>query len=107
MYSEEFIKQLARKNHQPQKYYKTALTEILTEIREQLKEGNTVTFIGFGTFFTRQRKAGTATDFTTKKQIKTPEVRLAKFRPGETLKQAVRKKSLISSLLPKRGKKKK
>jgi len=50
MYSGDFIKQLARKKRQPQKYYRTALTEVLAELQVQLKEGNKVIFPGFGTF---------------------------------------------------------
>ncbi|MGI9058699.1 MAG: HU family DNA-binding protein [Ktedonobacteraceae bacterium] len=53
MYSEEFVKLLSRKNQRTQKYYRTALTSILAELQEQLKEGNKVTFPGFGTFYTR------------------------------------------------------
>jgi DNA-binding protein HU-beta len=107
MYSGDFIKQLARKKHRPQKYYRTALTEILAELQVRIKEGNRVIFPGFGTFYTRVKKAGTATNFKTKQRVRTPEVRIAQFRPGEILKQAVRKKSLINSLLPKIGRKKK
>jgi DNA-binding protein HU-beta len=108
MTNSAFIKKLAAKNRRPQRHYQEAIQEILDELQEQLKEGGKVQFIGFGTFYTRIRKAGTALNFKTKQKMKTAEVRLASFRPGKTLKHAVRKKGLIDSLLPKkRGRKKK
>jgi DNA-binding protein HU-beta len=108
MYSREFIKQLAKKNRRSQQFYRDALTEILTELQEQLKEGKAVQFIGFGTFSTRIRKEGTAMNFKTREKIKTSAVRIARFKPGTTLKRTVKKKGLISGLLSqKRGRKKK
>ena len=107
MYSGDFIKRLARKNRRPQQFYRDALTEILAELQEQLKEGKAVQFIGFGTFSTRIRKEGTAMNFKTREKIKTPAVRIAQFRAGNILKRAVKKKGLLSGLLSQKRRRKK
>ncbi len=107
MYKGDFIKRLAKKNRRPQQFYRDALGEILDELQEQLKEGKKVQFPGFGSFYTRIRKEGTAFHFKTKQRIKTSAVRIAQFHAGNTLKRAVRKKGLLDSLLSKQKNKKK
>jgi DNA-binding protein HU-beta len=105
MHKEAFIKSLSKKHRRPQQVYRDALSEILAGIQEQLREGKTIQFMGFGTFYTRLRKAGKARNFKTKQLIQTPAVRLSAFRPGAVLKRMVRgkqdKKSGIGNLLKK------
>jgi DNA-binding protein HU-beta len=93
MHKQDFIHSLAKKNRRPQKFYEDALTEILTGLKEELAKGKSVTFLGFGSFYTRLRKPGTGRNFKTNERITIPEVRLVDFRPGKLLKQAVRTKS--------------
>lgn len=90
MHKEEFIKHLAKKHQRPQHHYQKAVSDIFSGIQDQLAQGNQVTFIGFGTFYTRLRKPGTATNFKTKQKVEVPALRLATFRPGIILKRAVR-----------------
>jgi len=90
-----FLKRVAQKNQKPQltqRVYNTVLKELLTGIRQELAAGRNVRFLGFGTFYTRVRKASKGRHFKTKKVIEVPAIRLAAFRPGSLLKKAVRKK---------------
>jgi len=92
MYKIEFIKQLAKKHRRPQRFYHDALNEILKGVQEQLAAGHTLHLPGFGIFYTRMRKASKGLNFKTKKEMQVKPRRLAQFRPGTLLKQAVRKK---------------
>jgi DNA-binding protein HU-beta len=111
MYKEAFLKSLSKKHRRPQQFYRDALTEILAGVQEQLRDGKTVQFLGFGTFYTRTRKAGKARNFKTNQPIQTHAVRISAFRPGMTLRRAVRgkpgTKKGISALLTKAVRRKK
>jgi DNA-binding protein HU-beta len=55
-----------------------------------LKKGESITFVGFGTFKTTQRKARTARNPQTGAPIKIPKRRVVRFSAGKALKDAVR-----------------
>ncbi len=89
------IKRVAQQNRKPQvtqRLYNKVLTDLLAGIRQELAAGRKVSFIGFGTFYTRLHKGGKGRNFKTGKQIEYKAVRLVAFRPGSLLKHAVRKK---------------
>jgi len=56
---------------------------------KSLKKGQSVTFVGFGTFKTAQRKARTARNPQTGAAIKIPKRRVVRFTAGKALKAAV------------------
>ena len=62
----------------------------LDGISRSLKKGSPVTFVGFGTFKTTQRKARTARNPQTGDTIKVPKRRIVRFTPGKKLKTLVR-----------------
>src|SRR5205823_14872037 len=99
----ELIKHLSKKYRRPQKHYQEALNEILEGITDQLKQGQPVHLLGFGSFYTRMRQPSKARNFKTKEPITIPEVRLAAFRPGKLLKLAVRKKEQPGTKKTKKG----
>jgi DNA-binding protein HU-beta len=82
------------------RFYREAIDEILEGIEHQLSQGKKVSFLGFGTFYTRIHKGGKARNFHTGNVVNYKDVRLAAFRPGTLLKQAVRRKKDSSSNLP-------
>ena len=95
MFKGIFIKQVARKNKKPQltqQLYNKVLNDLLTGIRQELAAGREVSFLGFGTFYTRIHKGGTGRNFKTGKPVQYKAVRIPAFHPGSPLKQAVRKK---------------
>ena len=97
MGKEEFIKFLTKKNQRApggrtKRYYREALSEILEGLQQQLTQGKEVSFLGFGTFYTRIHKGGKGRNFQTGKPVTYKDVRLATFTPGTLLKKAVRRK---------------
>src|ERR1041385_1896862 len=91
---EKFTQYLSKKNRRPQKHYQDAITEILAGIQDQLKEGKHVHFLGFGTFYTRIKKASKGFNIKTKERMAIPEMRLAGFKVGQVLKRSVKGKKL-------------
>ena len=95
MHKGTFIKRVTQKNQKPQitqHLYNKVLTDLLTTIRQELAAGRKVSFIGFGTFYTRIHKGGRGRNFKTNKPMEYKAVRIPAFRPGSLLKKAVRKK---------------
>jgi DNA-binding protein HU-beta len=71
-----------------------AMIECLTKtIMKQLVAGEEVTITGFGTFLSRTRHArGGVNPQNPTERIQIPEVKVAKFRTGKTLKDALKGK---------------
>jgi len=90
MYKTELIKRVATQTRLSQRAVADALNASQHVIAETLKEGKTVQFPGFGTFYTRQRQASKVRDMRTGKEIAVAARRVAAFRVGEVLKRAVR-----------------
>ena len=67
-----------------------ALQSMIEGITKSLKKGDAITFVGFGTFKTAQRKARTARNPQTGAAIKIPKRRVVRFTAGKGLKEAVR-----------------
>ena len=59
-------------------------------ITKALKKGDSITFVGFGTFKTSQRKARTARNPQTGAPIKIKARRVVRFTAGKALKNAVK-----------------
>jgi DNA-binding protein HU-beta len=67
-----------------------AVESIIDGITRSLKKGDSVSFVGFGTFKISNRKARTARNPQTGAAIKIPKRRVPRFSAGKALKQAVR-----------------
>ncbi len=67
-----------------------ALDAMLDAIEVALKDGDKVTLVGFGTFSVASRAARTGRNPQTRQEIKIPEARVPKFKPGSKLKEAVK-----------------
>lgn len=66
-----------------------AIVSAIDGIVKSLKKGQPITFVGFGTFKTAQRKARTARNPRTGEPIKIPKRRVVRFAAGKALKAAV------------------
>jgi DNA-binding protein HU-beta len=66
-----------------------AVESVIEGITKALKKGDSVTFVGFGTFKTAQRKARTARNPQTGAAIKIPKRKAVRFVAGKALKTAV------------------
>ena len=67
-----------------------AVDSFIEGVTKALKKGDSITFVGFGTFKTAQRKARTARNPQTGAAIKIPKRRVVRFSAGKALKHAVR-----------------
>ena len=66
------------------------LDSLLDGISKALKKGDTITFVGFGTFKTSVRKARTARNPRTGAPIKIAKRRVPRFSAGKGLKDLVK-----------------
>ncbi|KGO35072.1 DNA-binding protein [Desulfobulbus sp. Tol-SR] len=66
-----------------------ALNGTLSAIAEALKKGDKVTLVGFGTFSVSKREARQGRNPQTGKAIKIPGKKVAKFKAGSKLSEAV------------------
>ena len=67
-----------------------AVESFFDGITKSLKKGQPITFVGFGTFKTSQRRARLARNPRTGAPIKIPKRRVVRFTAGKALKSAVR-----------------
>ncbi len=88
----EFIQEVASKAGLSKKDAGLALDATLEVIGEALVKGDSVSFIGFGTFSTAQRAAREARVPGTDKVVKVPATTAVKFKVGKQLKDLVSKK---------------
>ena len=68
-----------------------AVETVFTSIEKALKKGESVIMVGFGTFSTVVREARTGRNPATGKAIKIPKKRVARFKAGKGLSDAVKK----------------
>jgi DNA-binding protein HU-beta len=66
-----------------------ALDSVIHAVKAQLKKGNSVTLVGFGTFSSSKRAARSGRNPRTGAAIKIKAAKVPKFRPGKALKDAV------------------
>ena len=67
-----------------------AVDSLIEGITRSLKKGDSVSFVGFGTFKTSNRKARKARNPQTGAPINIPKRRVPRFSAGKALKQAVK-----------------
>lgn len=66
-----------------------ALDAVINAVSGALESGDTVTLVGFGTFYVAERAARTGRNPSTGETIQIAASKSPKFRPGKTLKDAV------------------
>ncbi len=92
MHKNELVRRVAKEERLSQRVVNDALTAGFKLIQQALAQGQTVTLPGFGTFYTSKRAEAKVRHIRTGKEITVPARRVAAFRAGSLLKQAVRKK---------------
>lgn len=66
-----------------------ALDSAMAAVEQALKKGDTVTLVGFGTFYLGKRAARNGRNPQTGETIKIKSAKVPKFKPGKALKDAV------------------
>ena len=90
MNKHDLIARIARDTGATKSSAAAAVDSMLDEMTLALKKGDAVTFVGFGTFKTTQRRARMAKNPRTGDAIKIPKRRVVRFTAGKALKSAVR-----------------
>lgn len=90
MNKQEMIAKIAKDTEMSKASAAAAVESLIDGITKSLKKGDAITFVGFGTFKTAQRKARTARNPQTGAPIKIPKRRVVRFTAGKALKDAVR-----------------
>jgi len=83
----ELIAKVAEKTALSKKDVNEVINTAIEIIEEALKNGEKVSFIGFGSFEVVTRAPRVATVPGTKKKVKIPETKSVKFKPGKQLKE--------------------
>jgi DNA-binding protein HU-beta len=66
-----------------------AVKAFVDVVTEELKKGEKIQLVGFGTFEVTERAARIGRNPQTKKEIKIPASKAAKFKAGKALKDAI------------------
>ena len=90
LFKTDVVRQVAKRTRLSQEVVNDVLTASVKLIAQTLKAGGQVQLTDFGTFYTGKRPEATLKDIQTGEQRIIPAMRLAKFRAGEALRQAVR-----------------
>ena len=90
MNKQDLIARIARDTGATKSNAAAAVESMLDAITRALQKGDAITFVGFGTFKTTQRRARVARNPRTGAAIKIPKRRVVRFTAGKSLKSAVR-----------------
>ncbi|MCV3383252.1 HU family DNA-binding protein [Campylobacter sp. IFREMER_LSEM_CL292] len=85
----DFISQVAQIAGLTKKDATAATDAVIATITDVLAKGDSISFIGFGTFSVAERAAREARVPSTGATIKVPATKVAKFKVGKNLKDAV------------------
>ena len=88
----ELIAQVAQESGVSKKDTAVVLESILDIITQTLAQGDSVSFIGFGTFSTSTRSARVGVNPSNGQKIDIAASTVAKFKAGAKLKEAVKRK---------------
>ena len=89
MNKQELIAKVAKDTGGTKSKAAEAVASVIDGITKALKKGDSVTFVGFGTFKTSNRKARTTRNPQTGAMIKVPKRKAVRFVAGKALKTAV------------------
>ena len=87
----ELVAAMADKAGLSKKDTEKALKAFTDVVATQLKKGNKIALVGFGTFEVAKRAARTGRNPQSGKEIKIPASKAPKFRAGKALKDVVNK----------------
>ncbi len=88
MNKQEFISKVAEATTLNKKQSEEAVNAFLGTVKDALSKGETVSFVGFGSFTVVERSARKGKNPRTGETIDIPAKKVPAFRPGKTLKDA-------------------
>lgn len=87
----ELVAAIAEKTQLSKKDSEMALKAFINVVSEQLKKGEKIQLVGFGTFEVSDRAARTGKNPQTGEEINIPAAKAPKFKAGKALKETVNK----------------
>ena len=90
MNKSEHVQKIAKDAELSKSSAAAAVDSFFEGVTKALKKGESITFVGFGTFKTSQRKARTARNPQTGAPIKIKARRVVRFTAGKALKNTVK-----------------
>ncbi len=104
----EIVKKICEKSNYnlSQKCANEVLSILFEEIEKAVSKGDSVQFVGFGTFSSAKRSARTMISPATHKKISVPSKKVPKFKAGAAFKDLVAGKAKAAAKKPAKGKKK-
>ena len=90
MNKSELVEKIAKDAELSKSTAAAAVDSFFEGVTKALKKGESITFVGFGTFKTSQRKARTARNPQTGAPIKIKARRVVRFTAGKALKNTVK-----------------
>ncbi len=91
MNKSDLISAVATKANASKSATGTIIDVAMQTITEALSKGESVQFVGFGTFSVQERKARTGRNPQTGKEMKIPAKKVVRFKPGAALSAAANK----------------
>ena len=85
----KLIDQMAKTSKLPKAACKKAIESFVKAVVQSLKSGKAVALTGFGTFGVIKRKSRLGINPATGKKMQIPAKKVAKFRAGKALREAV------------------
>lgn len=85
----KLIEQMAKLSKLPKASCKRALESFVKSVTHSLRGGKPVVLTGFGSFGVSKRKSRTGINPATGKKMQIPAKRVAKFKAGKALRDAV------------------
>ncbi len=89
MNKNDFVTKVAEKTNFSKKDVEAMLKASQETVKDALKKGESIQFVGFGTFSVTKRAAKTGINPRTKSPIKIPATKCPKFKPGKSFKEAI------------------
>jgi DNA-binding protein HU-beta len=89
MNKQELVEKVAKDTGMTKTSAAAAMESAIDGIVRTLKKGQSITFVGFGTFKTSVRKARMGRNPQTGAAVKIPKRRVARFSAGKGLKEAL------------------
>ncbi len=81
----ELVEAIAKRSGLSKKDGEKGLNAFLDTVKAQLKKGDKVSLVGFGTFQVMQRKATTGVNPKTKEKINIPKKKVAKLKFSDSV----------------------
>ncbi len=91
MNKSELVTAISEKTGSSKKSAEVSLNALTDIISEELKKGEKIQLVGFGTFETRKRAARKGRNPQTKEEIKIPASVAPAFKAGKALKELINK----------------